>query len=424
MITNTGKTLQQKEREVFNEQMSLFNYFNSARSPYEDIAIDGYKKFTGYKEETEEERIARENGEPLRSNLFIPRTYQIIDTIRARMVMVFFGHYPYFDFVPQPSYQTRFSMQQAEDKAKVGAALANEQLKKNNIIAKYHDYITSVLIFPKGYMGVGWRYEEAYLKKKVPVPEIIQTPYGPQYTGNSVYQVKEGMEKIWDDNEIVNIDFFDFWSDPKKYDVDSSRGVFHREFLTFEELVQRINFLVWLDEGEIYIETPEELWDIHGETIERGREKRMAETGYSDNGLDVFINSKDENIKKNVEFEILNYWQDDRRIMTINRQKVAYNGPSPYWRHRKKPFIAASYERLPNQFYGLSAVQIISDLQEEENTIHNQRSDNVNFIINKMWKARRGADIDPSDLVSRPHGIMPPLVSCSKMLFLRLWKIR
>jgi len=407
MLINTKNTTQLEGEEILNEQLALFNYFDGYRQQYEEIAVDGYKKFVGYKEETEEERIARENGEAVRSNLHIPRTYQIVDTIRARMVMAFFKTYPYFEFVPQASYQTRFSLQQAEDKAKVGSALVNEQLKKNNIVAKYHDYVTSLLLFPKGYMGVGWRYEEAYLKKKVPVPEIIQTIYGPQYTGNTVYQVREGVEKIWDDNEIINIDFFDFWPDPKGYDLDSCRGVFHREFLTFEELVQRLEFLSWLDEGIIYIGSPDELWDISGgDHLERGRERRMAEIGMSENGLDVFIHSEDMSIKKNAQFEVLNYWQDDRRIMTVNRQKVAYVGPSPYWRHRKKPFVAASFERLPNEFFGMSAVQIISDLQEEENAIHNQRTDNVNFILNKMWKVRRGADIDESELVSRPHGVI------------------
>lgn len=407
MLINTKNTKQLEGEEILNEQLALFNYFDGYRQQYEEIAVDGYKKFVGYKEETEEERIARENGEAVRSNLHIPRTYQIVDTIRARMVMAFFKTYPYFEFVPQASYQTRFSLQQAEDKAKVGSALVNEQLKKNNIVAKYHDYVTSLLLFPKGYMGVGWRFEEAYLKKKVPIPEIIQTIYGPQYTGNTVYQVREGLEKIWDDNEIINIDFFDFWPDPKGYDLDSCRGVFHREFLTFEELVQRLEFLSWLDEGIIYIGSPDELWDISGgDHLERGRERRMAEIGMSENGLDVFINSEDMSIKKNAQFEVLNYWQDDRRIMTVNRQKVAYVGPSPYWRHRKKPFVAASFERLPNEFFGMSAVQIISDLQEEENAIHNQRTDNVNFILNKMWKVRRGADIDESELVSRPHGVI------------------
>jgi hypothetical protein len=399
--------LQQEERDVFAEQMNLHSYFDSYRSQYDDLAVRWYRQLVGYKQETEEEKKARENGEAVRSNLHIPRTYQIVDTIRSRIVNTFFKNPPYLEFIPQPSNITRFSMQMAEDKANIGSSLVDEQFRKNNIVAKFYDYVTSFLVFPKGIMGVGWRYEEDYIKKKVPVPEIIQTQYGPQYTGNYVYEVRESLEKVWDDNEISNIDYFDFWADPRGVNVDHCRGVFHREFLTLEELMQRLQFLDWLGEGVIYLESPQELLELQSASnLERGKERILSETGMAYDMPDVFYDSRDKEMLKNVEFEALNYWEDNRRIITINRQKTVYVGPSPYWRHRKKPFIAASYDRLPNQFYGLSAVQIISDLQEEENTIHNQRSDNVNFIINKMWKVRRGADIDESELVSRQHGVI------------------
>ena len=64
------------------------------------------------------------------------------------------------------------------------------------------------------------------------------------------------------------------------------------------------------------------------------------------------------------------------------------------------------FEQLPNEFYGLSAVGLVEHLQHELNTTRNQRIDNVSFVLNRMWKVRRGADIDDSELVSRPHGVV------------------
>ena len=72
----------------------------------------------------------------------------------------------------------------------------------------------------------------------------------------------------------------------------------------------------------------------------------------------------------------------------------------------KKPFAVSSYEPLPNEFYGMSAVELVADIQEEINTHRNQRIDNISLVMNKMWKVKRGADIDESELVSRPHGII------------------
>ena len=384
-------------KETTAELIQLFSFFEEFRSQWDERAVKWYQQLVGYREE-------KEDG---RANIHIPRTYQIVDTIRARYMNTIFKTRPYLEFVPIPSQQTRFSLQESEDKARVASALLDEQLEKNDIVSKYYDYITSGLVFPCGVQGIGWRYEEDFLKKKVPVPEIIQTPSGFQYSGKYTYEVREGRETIWDDNEIVNVDYFDFWPDPKGHDLDSCRGVFQREFVTKESLLQRLNFLDQLDEGQIYLESEEELEALQGGShLERGREQRLASIDISDSMPNVFSGSKDWGLKKNTEFEILHYWEDNRHAMLINRQKCVYDGPSPYWRHRKKPFVSFSYDRLPNEFYGMSAVQIISDLQEEENSIHNQRTDNVNFILNKMWKVRRGADIDESELVSQPHGII------------------
>ncbi|MFP4661948.1 MAG: hypothetical protein ACLFPF_07155 [Halanaerobiales bacterium] len=399
MLVKRESSLQMDEKDKFQEQISLFEYFDGYRSQWDLKAVEWYKLLVGYKEELDKDDS--------RSNLHIPRTYQIVDTIRARMVMALFKNYPYIEYVPQPTQMKRFPLQVAEEKAQIASALTNEQLRKNNIVAKYYDYVTSLLTFPAGIMGVGWRYEEDILKKRVPVPEILRGPYGPYYTGNFVHEIRESREAIWDDNEIVNIDYFDFWPDPKGHDLDSCRGVFQREFVTYESLKNRLQLLAQLGEGIIYLQDKEELKALQGQALERGREERLSAVGLTgESGLDVFSSLGKDEINKNSEFELLHYWEDNRHCITVNRQKVVYDGPSPYWRHRKKPFIAASYDRLPNEFYGLSAVQIISDLQHEENTIHNQRTDNVNFILNKMWKVRRGADIDESELVSRPHGVV------------------
>src|SRR5690606_10649425 len=88
----------------------------------------------------------------------------------------------------------------------------------------------------------------------------------------------------------------------------------------------------------------------------------------------------------------------------VNRKQLAWYGNNPYWRHGKKPYVMASYEPLPNELYGLSAVQIIADLSDELNTLRNQRIDNVSLVLNRMWKKRRSAEVDESELVSRPGG--------------------
>ena len=394
---NDYNSLNREAKRLSSELIDLFNSFDSYRAQWEEQAINNYKKFIGWKKELDE----NEN----RSNLHIPRTYQIIDTIRARIVNNFFSRRPYIEFMPSPSKQSRENLQKSEDKAKVASALVDEQLDKNKIVAKYYDYITQMLVFPAAILSVGWKYEEEKVIKKLPIKEISTNSLGrPFYTGNYIYMPHESNEVIWDDNQIKNVDFFDFWPDPKGTNLDDCRGVFQREFVTYSNLLNRLDFLEYLNEGQIYPAKFEELMGQMPE--EEGRERRMSEVGFSTSMGKDYYNSDDEQLKDNTKFELLHYWEDDRHAIIVNRERVIYDGPSPYWRHRKKPFVVESYDRLPNEFYGQSAASVIADLQEEENAIHNQRNDNINMIINKMWKVRRGADIDESELVSRPHGVV------------------
>ena len=43
--------------------------------------------------------------------------------------------------------------------------------------------------------------------------------------------------------------------------------------------------------------------------------------------------------------------------------------------HGKRPFVVGRYLKLPGRFYGLSFPEVVRDLQDEINTIHNQRVD-------------------------------------------------
>lgn len=380
--------------EISAELKNIFNYFDGYRKQYEDKAIEWYKLFVGYIED-------REPAEG-KSNLHIPKTYEILDTIRARIVMSFFNKRPYVDFSAMPNKAGSIeSIMLNKEKADVAAAFVDEQLEKNQIRTVFYDFVTSMLIFPAAFMGVGWRYEEEMVKKKTKVPLVDN--YG-SYTGQWTFQQIEQLETVYDDNEIFNIDFFDFWGDPDAKEIDDSRGVFHREWVTIDELVNKLELLAKIGEGKVYEMDIDSI--IESRKEEAGSSRRLSAIGIDTGGQDPYKNSSDEDLSTKQEVELLHYWEDDRHCIMVNRNEVLYDGPNPYWRHRKKPFIKASYDRLPEEFYGMSAVQIIHHLQEEVNTMHNQRMDNANMLINQMWLRLRGSDISDEDLISRPNGII------------------
>jgi len=384
---------QYKKDEITQELLKVFQYYKSFREEYEDKALDWYETFVGYIEEQDTPG----------ANIHVPKTYQIIDAIRAQLVSIFFGKRPYIEFRPMPEAGDAESFIANEDKAKVAASIVDEQLEKSNIQREFYDFITSLLIFPAGIMSVGWRYETDYIRRRTKVPEI--DAQSGLYTGRYIWDYIESEEVVYDDNEVRNVDFFDFWIDPESKNLEDARGCFHREHVTLDELEEKVHQLSKLSDGVLY-EVDFDKLSHYGRQSERGSEKRLSSVGRKGKRFDAYRQSSDERLKGKSEIELLHYWENDRHSIIVNRQQALYDGPNPYWRHKEKPFIMASYDPLPSEPYGLSAVQILEPLQEEINTIHNQRIDNVSMIINKMWLRRRGADIKDDDLVSRPNGVV------------------
>jgi hypothetical protein len=378
------------------EILYRFNYADSWRKPFEEKAIEHYKLYEGYRKEVDEDHAGR-------SNLHIPRTYEQIDAWRSRVVKTYFSSRPYVDFSPIPTQTELINpelLAQKQQSASIAAALVDMQLVKNNIITKFYDFVTSLLIFPAAIMSIGWRYEKKKVKRKLRVPVLRDNGDGMIDSDGEVAVTEEFDAVLFDDNEIQNVDFFDFWVDPRGQDLDSCRFVFHREWATQEQIEDMLATLKKANNGKIYDADFDALRG-GGNGTEEGRWDRLWEIDMAPETQQGY--QKDDRLEL---FEVLHYWEDNRHAIIINRAEMAYDGENPYWRHRKKPFILQSFEPMPNEIYGRSAIHYIQDLQEELNTLRNQRVDNISFALNKMWKVRKGADINENELVSRPFGII------------------
>jgi len=381
------------EKERLAELRSRFSYAESYRKQYDERAIACYKLYVGYRDK------AKVAG---RSNLHIPRVYEQLDTLRARLVKSFASTRPYVDFIPQARPQSTLEQVHLDElKADIASALVDMQLEQNNWKELFYDYVTSLLIFPASIMGVGWKLDRRMVMRKVEVPRVIGLdPYGRPIVTTDI-QVIETPEIAWDDNELVNIDYFDFWPDPRGRDIDSCRFVFHREWMTREQIEERLEVLYQAGAGEVFAPDWSEIENATA-GLEEGRWERLSSVGLTPTTSDGYWPKEGTGQL----YEVLNYWEDEIYSLMVNRTALVYEGKNPYWRHSKKPFSVATFERLPNEFYGMSAVQLVEHLQHEINTHRNQRVDNVSLVLNRMWKVRRGADIDESELVSKPHGII------------------
>lgn len=367
-----------EQGELQGMLLARFAAAEGHRAPY-DVLVDGWwRQYVGYRE-------PREDG---RSNIHVPRTYEEIDTLRARICKSLLGARPYIDFLP--SGISREEVRANAEKAEVAAALVDMQLERNQFSLLLYKAVTSVLVSAHAVISVGWRMESDKVRRRLADP----------ITGQTVEQEKT--EKIWDDNELRVLDFHDFWWDPRGTDLDSCQYVWQRSLASQSELEARLELLRKVGAGKVYELDWERLRGASSALTSAVVGRQLAFGGNDSSGG---YSMQDALSKEDALFEVLDYWTDRRHGILINRE-LAYYGDSPYWRHRKKPYAVASFDPTAGSFVGLCAAQIVEHLQEELNTTRNQRIDNVSLSINRMFRRDPNSNIDDTQLVWRPNGII------------------
>lgn len=387
-----------REQET-RELLSLFDWAKEYRSQFEEEAKSCYIDYVGYRKAIEG-----------RSNLHIPRSYELLDTLRAQLVQAITQNRPYVEFVP--IYKRPEDLQQTEQldkKAELAAGIVDNQLEKNEFELKVYDFVTDFLIAPASFMSVGWRQEVRMIKKKIEktvsmLENFVNTVLQREA---QTFDIVDEQETIWDDNELQIIDFFDFWPDPRatECNIDKCRFVFVREWMTWDNIQDYLMLLREHADGTVYDLNQEDI-DQNGSYDDTAEEIRRGSIGGNFDDRDGSDDMDSDRLKL---YEVLHYWEDGKHAILVNRYSLAYSGGNPYWRHSKIPIVAACYEPLRGQFYGQSAIQRLKHLQAELDTTRNQRIDNVSMIINRMW-LRIDPNIPDSALVSKPNNIIDSAV--------------
>lgn len=96
---------------------------------------------------------------------------------------------------------------------------------------------------------------------------------------------------------------------------------------------------------------------------------------------------------------------------------LLWSGENPF-DHKRNPILTTSYIKLPNEVFGLGAIEVISDLTESLNKFANMITDNWNMAINRRYAYDTNADIDHEALnnANVPGGKVPVNGDPSKVL--------
>ena len=321
----------------------LFETVKRWRAPYEDRWKTFYKIYRNYRDKT---------AYPFKSNIFVPYIFSIVESVVPKMLGTIFNTRPII------SVQARQGSN--ENLAKILERLLEYQLDEEQL-----EFFTKILEFFKECAIYG----TSFLK-------VI-----PRFNDDDMASFNY--------IDVEPIDLFNIFPDFRAKSVRRMKYIMQLSYMDFDELekLERQGFYKNVQKVKDYVES-----NIN---VDAAKRERLTNVGI----LDEYGYDSERKI-----IECIEYW-DENKIYVIGARKIVLKeDDNPF--KGLLPFIMARYIPVQHELYGIGIPEIGQDLQEELNTVRNQRMDNVNLIINRIWVANKYADIDFDQLVSYPGNVI------------------
>lgn len=356
-------------------------YFTSYIKPRLDRA---YKLYIGY---TGDRAKEIKNWQ---ANIFVPYTHGVVETLMPRIL----------DARPEFTVQGRNEDDQMKSNKVQKLCDFNWEIAgmdaTNELITR------SALIYGSGFMQVSW-------KKDVRTQKFLVT----KDLATKKKLTWEDKTKIFYDAPYAEwVDNYSLWYDWHNIPRESKQYWFKRLILSGSEIKRRypladknrLELALKTMGGDLtdYASIRNEVKLSH-DKINKGSD-RIGSTGMS--GQDIFSTTADVDLKMHEVFEWLRPFDDDYAVV-VNNVPVLKDGsiPNPY-DFKETFFIDIPYLKMPNEFEGYGLPLIMESPQIMINMIKNQRLDATTLNIHKMWIVNPLANIDKSELVTRPFGII------------------
>lgn len=289
---------------------------------------------------------------PYLSNLFIPKTHEAVESLSA----YFAGSNQTITARPEDGKDVQ--------RARIGEKLLEFQWRK--VLQgrrKVVRWVKQNILFGNGVMKVGWDYDRnSPWMTVVNLTDIYFDYFTPHIQDSPV------IHKI--------IKFKDDVIDDDKYTTAIAKSLIEGERDTEEE-----------------------------------KSNDGVDFGAYDDSSTVIPGTENANPK----VTLFEYWSNDGELIVVGRTSNGYEilrrDNSPFKDedgHYYKPFVKIRCKDsvLANRAYDTGAIEPTIKIQKAFNDAVNEFFDNVTLVNNKQWIKRRGAAINPNELMRRPGGII------------------
>lgn len=336
-------TRQYLDEELPKKIISQKDFFHKSSMRRRSVWLECYKNYNAHLDKA---------SNPFLANLFIPKTHEAVEYLAA-----FFGG-------SNQTITARPEDGKSVTKAKIAGKVLEFQWRK--VLKgrkKVVRWIKQDLLFGNGVMKVGWDHD-----KNRPWMSVIN---------------------------LTDV-FFDYYT----ADIQDS-PVIHK-IVKFKDVVTT--------DDRYRTDIADQL--IEGES---DSENEKSNDGIDFGAFDETTNATPGTDNPNPKVTLFEYWSNDGEMITIGRTSNGYqilrrvdsdykDSDNNYY----KPFVKIRCKDsvLSNRAYDTGAIEPTLKIQKAFNDAVNEFFDNVSLVNNKQWIKRRGASVNPNDLVRRPGGVI------------------
>lgn len=248
---------------------------------------------------------------------------------------------------------------------------------------KLYDWALQAVTYGTSVIQLDWRFERKKMTKQT------AKPWYRRLFSDVADETKEYDVTVKDEPDFVVPSIKDIFVDPLIPTIQRQKSLIVRSVLNIEDI--KNNPAYTIPEGK--------------ELAPKGA---FSQNQYNSNSMNQSVYENTDKLKKDVgAVEIYERWTADKIITVVDgrEQIVIRNVENPYG---FIPFIKLVFEKDPNPyfFYGKGVGQNTIDIQSLFYDLFNQMMDNLKNLGNKMYKVKRGANINKNELVSRPNGFV------------------
>lgn len=350
------------EEKVLAHVLNRFKVMKNYRDQLDAKAVDWLKLYNAVPEEPEY---------PWQASVFVPYTYILITQIVPKLRKALFGG---SNFIECEARTERFMNVENKLARWMEAKLHEEDFEEIARVA-----ILAALKYPAAPMKVRW-VEEVRTKIE---------------TGRVFGLLWKKTKKVTRKKAVIdNVEYWDFWWDPEGTSNKSCKDFIQRTVRNYEYILAQGKSGVFKNTEDLKPGSyPDDIAQIRQE-------------------IDLYQTSKDSGGQKGYnDVELLEYWgkydinEDgylEDIIVTVGNRQTFMSCQLNTHKDGEKQLEALRPLVEDGQYAGMPIIKMLEGLQNELNTIRNQRLDNRNFQLHKKWMIRRDSDIAKEDLDAGP----------------------